>query len=431
MKKQLLIALITCLSLTGFNQLNGQVTFNNGGGDNLWSNTANWSGGVLPTASDIVILGANATLDVVGVAAKIELGNGGDFSISGNAGTTLTLSGASPLIKNTKDAVLTIDCDINVTTGGNVNVDTSVGKANNKLIFAAGKTLTLTGTTFNVRNYSDNVLEFNGNIAGDGNLQIHKKSNSNFTFGATADFTNHTGQIIYNDNEGAIVTVESNIASPNLFRPLNAVLKLAQPSATVTINGANTFEGTVNGAITAGGTTTLDLNANQSNIGSIKVGLENNTLNLDIDNSVTNVTINSLQLVEATSLLHIIGFKEDVVKFSFVLDSDQLSKISQDMNSDPLAQRATGELVFASTLSSKENILEGVSIYPNPVKDFIQIKTLQGGDIELYNVLGEYVNGQKGISDNYRLNVVNLKSGLYLLKVSSAGKSLIQKIIVE
>ncbi|TYA71715.1 T9SS type A sorting domain-containing protein [Seonamhaeicola marinus] len=431
MQKQLLkIALIT-LTFFGFSNLKAQVTFNNAGGDNLWSNTANWSGGALPTATDVVVITANITLDVAGVAAKLELGNGGDFSITGNAGTKLTLSGASPIIKNLKDAALTIDCDIEMTTGGNVNVDTSTGKANNKLIFASGKTLTLTGTTCNARNYSDNTFNFNGNVAGDGNFQIHKKSNSDFVFGATANFANHTGQIIYNDNEGTIVNVQSNIEAPNLFRASAGVLKLSQPSAVVSINGANTFEGTVNGAISAGGTTTLAINANQSNIGSVKVGLANNTLNLDIDNGVTEVTVNSISLVEATSLLNIIGFKEDVIKFTSTLTTDDLNKISHDGTGGALAQRATGELVYATTLSNSTNTLEGVSIYPNPAHSFIHLKTINGGNVEMYNMIGLRVKHVEEISKDFQLNVSNLKSGLYLLKVASENKSFTQKVVIK
>ena len=83
------------------------------------------------------------------------------------------------------------------------------------------------------------------------------------------------------------------------------------------------------------------------------------------------------------------------------------------------------------TASVKNNTLEGVSSYPNPVRNQLNVKTLDGGTISLFNILGAKVLSTKTPSKNYPLNVANLSSGIYVLKVVSEGKSFTQKVIKQ
>ena len=78
----------------------GQINFTNGGGDKLFSNAANWSGGAVPTAADKIKLDTNGdTIIVDGVysvkqvlatkvkGAIIGTGSGNDtLLINGNNG---------------------------------------------------------------------------------------------------------------------------------------------------------------------------------------------------------------------------------------------------------------------------------------------------------------------------------------------------------
>ena len=48
MKANILIFFLSIISIS----LSGQKVFNNGGGDSLFSNSANWVGGSLPTSTD-------------------------------------------------------------------------------------------------------------------------------------------------------------------------------------------------------------------------------------------------------------------------------------------------------------------------------------------------------------------------------------------
>ncbi len=81
------------------------------------------------------------------------------------------------------------------------------------------------------------------------------------------------------------------------------------------------------------------------------------------------------------------------------------------------------------SISEFQSTINKISIYPNPVKEVIQIKTNNIFEsISIYNIIGEQVyNGQF----NSIINVEHLKPGLYFLQVSSSSGNaqLIEKFI--
>jgi beta-glucosidase len=71
-----------------------------------------------------------------------------------------------------------------------------------------------------------------------------------------------------------------------------------------------------------------------------------------------------------------------------------------------------------------------VSIYPNPANDFITVRSDYFGSIEIFNALGklELITTLKDYQQN--INISNLKTGIYLLKITSgSGQILISKFI--
>src|SRR5690606_39067857 len=61
-----------------------------------------------------------------------------------------------------------------------------------------------------------------------------------------------------------------------------------------------------------------------------------------------------------------------------------------------------------------------LTIYPNPVKDFLQIKTNSGTivkSISVYNSLGQIMMTK--IGDNKLIDLSSLKSGMYFMKIST------------
>ena len=86
----------------------------------------------------------------------------------------------------------------------------------------------------------------------------------------------------------------------------------------------------------------------------------------------------------------------------------------------------------ASTLSVEKVLASKFKIYPNPASDYIQIESnnVQITSVEMYSILGKKVVSQKKLTNN-RLDVSNLTSGVYFMKVNAAGGSAIKKLVVE
>lgn len=90
------------------------------------------------------------------------------------------------------------------------------------------------------------------------------------------------------------------------------------------------------------------------------------------------------------------------------------------------------KVVSGTTLSTKENTLTGVTIYPIPTKDdgLLNIKSPYVGNtyISLYDISGREVY-KTILPSNNVINISNIKSGFYSLIVSQDNKSIIKKIV--
>lgn len=104
-------------------------------------------------------------------------------------------------------------------------------------------------------------------------------------------------------------------------------------------------------------------------------------------------------------------------------------------DANPAGNLKAGEVVYIDDLSAtfdtptllvSQNALEGVSVYPNPVSDVLNVNAPVGSVIEVYNTLGAVVKSAKGTNT---VSVSDLASGLYLLKVTNNGKTYQDKIV--
>ena len=85
--------------------------------------------------------------------------------------------------------------------------------------------------------------------------------------------------------------------------------------------------------------------------------------------------------------------------------------------------------VSVGTVSVEENHAE-VAVYPNPVKDVLNIRVNSDGQYVLYNNIGQQVASGK-VSAQEPVKVNNLATGLYILCVTTGTETLTQKIVVE
>jgi len=99
-----------------------------------------------------------------------------------------------------------------------------------------------------------------------------------------------------------------------------------------------------------------------------------------------------------------------------------------DVCGNSINQSAT--FTVEETLNIENSSRLGFKIYPNPAKDHIIIEGLQDiGRIKVYNISGQLV--MDNVVINKRPLAVELPSGLYLIKIASATKSVTKKLIIQ
>ncbi|MDG1332579.1 MAG: T9SS type A sorting domain-containing protein [Crocinitomicaceae bacterium] len=75
----------------------------------------------------------------------------------------------------------------------------------------------------------------------------------------------------------------------------------------------------------------------------------------------------------------------------------------------------------------------GIEIFPNPAKDYLTIRSDLGSDleVELINGFGQVVRSERLESSSNTLNISDLASGIYFVKISVDGKVGVQKVVIE
>ncbi|HEX9600020.1 MAG TPA: T9SS type A sorting domain-containing protein, partial [Mariniflexile sp.] len=97
----------------------------------------------------------------------------------------------------------------------------------------------------------------------------------------------------------------------------------------------------------------------------------------------------------------------------------------------------TFETEFIATLSSKQFSNIDFSIFPNPTNHFAEIKfsetTNNRVQLGIYNIQGKLIlNEERELQNNTtKLDISNLKSGMYFLKVNDGVAEMIQKLIIN
>ncbi|MEJ6793383.1 MAG: hypothetical protein QNK68_00015, partial [Flavobacteriales bacterium] len=289
-------------------------TFNNAGGDNLWSNAANWSDGI-PNVATRVTVNSDLIIDSSVTVAQIKMSN--------------ATSDASVTITATNDAIFTFT-GVGVTQPVQNNKQSSSFIFNLPVVFDSSedKTETLrlnSGGDQQVTFLSSLILNdeltvsgknklhdlnINGSLLGAGNLKFGNKVQANF--GASYDGSSHTGDIIVagtgTDNDNLIT---SNVLDDGTLLASANKIDVQGAGAKIIVNGANTLKGN----ITIGDNDpTLTVNANQSAIGTITMGA--GTLNLVLAADVTSAAfVDNSSADWGTGSLVITGAQDDEVSF--------------------------------------------------------------------------------------------------------------------
>ncbi|MFH6767183.1 T9SS type A sorting domain-containing protein [Gaetbulibacter aquiaggeris] len=412
MKKNYFSLLLTLSSIFLIAQNND---FNNGGGDLLWSNPANWTLNAVPGPADTVRLPliVESQVDAPYTITKIQTtsATSGDVAVAGSNLLTINPGAANGYAFENVSMN-----DVKLSFKGNVTLNnpsgfSRIGNANgasNSIEFEDGSTLTLT-TGLDIYPGASNDINFNGTLAGSGNIRF--PNNSVATFGSTASNSGYSGQLVF-IGSGTIIV---NTADNNIFYD-GPKIQVNQTGGSITLNGANVFPS----GITVGGTHafTLNVNKNQSNMTNI-IFQGSGTLNMAIGNDVTNLTFadNSASAWN-TGTLNITNFTEGVVRFgtdNAGLTAAQLSQIVVDNGGGPVALDSAGYLVLESSLST--NDIESGAVkriaYPTLASNKLFFSRPQQ-DVKVFDLNGRMIIQNQSKSQT-EIAVSALNKGLYFI----------------
>lgn len=87
---------------------------------------------------------------------------------------------------------------------------------------------------------------------------------------------------------------------------------------------------------------------------------------------------------------------------------------------------------FLNPMSTQYNEIAGLKVYPNPVSNgvlHIESNANSLKSIALFDVLGKQVLTTS--TENNTINVSNLKGGIYILKITEAGKTAVSKLVIK
>ncbi|QTD37649.1 discoidin domain-containing protein [Polaribacter batillariae] len=95
---------------------------------------------------------------------------------------------------------------------------------------------------------------------------------------------------------------------------------------------------------------------------------------------------------------------------------------------------ALGEVKFVGALneplSLDSNSLSRIKVYPNPSSDYLFVSNIEDeGEAIIYNVFGKKIKSFKLSIGMEKINIKDLSTGIYMVSLNNAGKSLMKKII--
>jgi hypothetical protein len=296
-----------------------------GGGNNLWSNPANWNGDVVPNANTVdprFNINNNVQINVDGsyTARSYRTGNAANVSNVANEhlvfGDTLTIdlnsatAGNGILNASANNIKLRLNCDVIINNTNTPTVDTYVVNQNGAdNIVEFGNNCALTLTTKLRTNTNVGSIVFNCSFSpSTADLLI---GSNNVSFGATHTSTAFGRDIVMFANSKLAVDGGTVLNTGRKFQVNGSGAEL-ELNAADAVNGPN--------IVIAASDFLIDVNADQATIGDVRI-TNNGALTIDVDPAVTNLSFkDSSGQNWGTGTITIIGFKENTIRFGDTAD---------------------------------------------------------------------------------------------------------------
>lgn len=157
----------------------------------------------------------------------------------------------------------------------------------------------------------------------------------------------------------------------------------------------------------------------------------------EIDNKPIASVITTNTAMEWEELTFNIEVTEDFdgVIFWFAVDWDDETEgaVAENLNAGDMVylDQMTATLTLDDVLKVENNVLEGVNIFVNDKTATLNVKAPVNSSLEMYNILGRKVKSIQKLNEENTVSVAGLANGIYIVRVTSEGKSKIKKVVVR
>lgn len=233
--------------------------------------------------------------------------------------------------------------------------------------------------------------------------------------GYRIDFINNTCYLNSYTNTVTYAGVEQNGKNIGVSAQSSNDIKM--------INNISVIDTDWNGfALSAGGTTNLEVSDNMIFGYNGNVSQDSDITNIDV-----NTTIDNPLFVDADNFDFNLQATSPVIGIANTAyaPTDDFFGFSRDANPD------LGAIEYGATLSNNDFVSTKFKVFPNPSSNYVNISgNTPINSIELYSVLGQKIKLNNTLQLNKKTNRVdlnNLDNGLYLLKINDRTIKLIKK----
>lgn len=160
--------------------------------------------------------------------------------------------------------------------------------------------------------------------------------------------------------------------------------------------------------------------------------IENPAIHFSVENFILGTEGKiSYTLNDGTAMMH---ESTDSIQLSTLTNGEYVMVLElTDMDGASLDPQVTDTLNFSVELpaSLKDRNSITLDVYPNPAQNYIFVNAEVGSSINIYNLLGATVKTTTQVSEKTRVDISNLDSGTYLIRINNKNGSAVSKLQIN
>lgn len=404
---------ITC-SLTSFSQITSNP------GTNNWTSTSAWMGGIVPLASDAVIIGNNSTIVV-----DIPLVHNANIEING--GVLMSMSPMNDLTINSSNiTIVGFSSSLNFIGSGAVPVTINDGHLINGGVYMAGDTyisFLSTGTE------SSNDGDFM--VTGDLTIDVTEVFENNLAMSVSGTIQINIDAEYYNNMSASAMIVSNDglFLNAGSFYVDDSMINNA--GAELVTDGTGMF--VTNGVQNEGDLYVVD---------SLQIGTNFDNLSgaiITCDSGAVNVTedfYNEGTVTGDIGFYYIGGDSENILGGIidgdiYVCDATLLPNTHLDIDAGWQTVDFTTVTFCSSSLASLDgsSLEPQFEVYPNPANDKITFNGIDQATVSILTNEGRVISVNEISNSNNTIDLSSMSIGVYYIFVDQDGKIFTEKLI--